>query len=330
VARQTAGIRSNLPALSAAGYRFTVVSERVSWWRNVREELQVQAFGLVHAHGLTAAAHACLGRLGATVPLVVSLHEPLRPSRFAGLRGQARRWLLGRALARADAVIVPSDDSRDSLLRFFPNLRRQQDRVHTIPNGIDTDLGDAGDLRRELNLDDESALIGCIGPFVADQGFPLLIEAVARLVRCGGVPDFHIVALGAAPDALHRDIAQKGLTEYFSFHDVESPAAVLPHLDLLVVPSVWEAAPQVAMEALAAGVPVLGSDTPGLREVLEGTPARMVRAGEVTELEVGLREALLWPWTTEAQAYAETARRRFDHGPAARRLVELYDRMTAA
>ena len=73
-----------------------------------------------------------------------------------------------------------------------------------------------------------------------------------------------------------------------------------------------------------AGVPVLGSRCPGLREVLHDTPSRTFATGDVSALECALREALACPWRDEAVAFAPQARARFDNGRSARRLVELY------
>jgi glycosyltransferase involved in cell wall biosynthesis len=103
---------------------------------------------------------------------------------------------------------------------------------------------------------------------------------------------------------------------------------VLGQFDLLVMPSLWEAMPLLPMEALAAGVPVLGSDCIGLREVLHGTPSRMVRAGDVAALADGLRDALADPWAEAARAYAPAACRRFDNARSARTLVDLFDQVS--
>ena len=97
---------------------------------------------------------------------------------------------------------------------------------------------------------------------------------------------------------------------------------------VLVVPSLWEASSLVSMEAMAAGVAVLGSDCPGLREVLRGTPARTVPAGDAAALARALRGAIVAPWTAEARAYAPAARARFDNAHSARRLTALYDELT--
>src|SRR5262249_56184967 len=77
-----------------------------------------------------------------------------------------------------------------------------------------------------------------------------------------------------------RAVEREGLSGCVTLLDfVPDVAPVLRQLDLVVVPSLWEASSLVSMEALAAGVPVLGSDCPGLPEVLRGPPPRTVPAG---------------------------------------------------
>jgi glycosyltransferase involved in cell wall biosynthesis len=102
---------------------------------------------------------------------------------------------------------------------------------------------------------------------------------------------------------------------------------VLRQLDLVVVPSLWEASSLVSMEAMAAGVPVLGSDCIGLREVLRDTPSRMVAANNATALAAGLRAALDEPWTEAARAFAPLARVRFDNIHSVRRLTAVLDEL---
>jgi glycosyltransferase involved in cell wall biosynthesis len=359
------GIRTHLlcnyPFLSACGYRCTFVvpddetlpalrevlgelpgSEIVgvpvrgrdcSLWKTVRPMLRCGRFALAHAHGLTAAAHAAFAALGSNTPLLVTLHEPLRQSQFSGLLGSCKRWLLGRGLARAAAIVTVSQDSRDNLLRHFPNLRKHACRIHAISNGIDAQRYRAAaevegpDLRQDLGLDESTTLIGFLGRFMPEKGFPLLLEAAQRLVVHGAVPPFHVVAFGSGDYRREhqRQIEKLGLTRHVTLRDfIPCVWPVLPSLDLVVVPSLWEASSLVSMEAMAAGVPVLGSDCPGLREVLRGTPSRTFKTGEVAGLECGLREALAHLWTEEARDFAPVARERFDNQRSARRLAGLY------
>lgn len=360
------GIRThlgyNLPALTEAGCQFTFVvpddsslpslrdrltagsprfipvpvsGKACPLWRAVFGQLLSGRHDLVHAHGMTAAANATLGGLVSGVPLVVTLHEPLRDSQFEGIMGAFKRWALGHALARAAAVVTVSEDARANLLRYFPNLRRHQARVHTIPNGIDTapyarPPREAPWLREKLGIDDDVTLVGYLGRFMPEKGFPLLLEAACRVARHGGTPAFHVAAFGSSDyrRQYQQWVDERGLGRHITLCDfVPDVRPVLHQLDLVVVPSLWEASPLVPLEAMCAGVPVLGADCQGLREALADTPSRTFAAGDVAALEAALRGALASPWAGQAREFAPAARGRFDNGRSASRLLEVYDQV---
>ncbi len=300
-------------------------------WKTVRPLLRSDRFALVHAHGMTAVAHCALAGFGLRTPFLATLHDPFREEHFRGLTGSLKRWLLGRALARTSMLITGTADMRANLLQYFPNLRRHASRILTLPNGIDAsryeDPPQAIGLRDSLGLEDDVTLIGVLGRFMPQKGFVELLEAIGRVVRFGGTPRFHVVAFGSRDyrREYQRNIENQGLATYFTFRDVVSDVVPILHeLDLVVMPSLWEACPLLPMEAMSAGVPVLGTDCLGLREVLRDTPSRIVATGDVTALECGLRKALASPWTEAARDFAPIARERFDNQRLARRLVELY------
>jgi glycosyltransferase involved in cell wall biosynthesis len=300
-------------------------------WKTVRPLLRSNRFALVHAHGMVAAAHCAFAGLGQKTPFVATLHDPFRDEHFRGLAGSLKRWLLGRALARTTRLITVTADMRQNLLQYFPNLRRHAPRMLTIPNGIDAgryeDPAPPMDLRDRLAVENDVTLVGFLGRFMPQKGFVELVEAIGRLVRFGGTARFHLVAFGSGDyrREYQRSIEKQGLANYITICDVVTDVVPILHeLDLLVVPSLWEASSLVSMEAMAAGVPVLGTDCPGLREVLRDTPSRTVATGDVAALECGLRESLASPWRAAARAFAPIARKRFDNQRFAQRLVELY------
>jgi glycosyltransferase involved in cell wall biosynthesis len=73
------------------------------------------------------------------------------------------------------------------------------------------------------------------------------------------------------------------------------------------------------------GVPVLGSDCIGLREVLRGTPSRTVLAANADALASALAEAVGSPWREAARRFVPEARERFDVRPFAKTLAGLYE-----
>src|SRR6185503_12814399 len=92
---------------------------------------------------------------------------------------------------------------------------------------------------------------------------------------------------------------------------------------LVVMPSLWEAAGLLAMEALAVGTPLLASDCIGLREVVADTPARIAKAGDAAAWAEALRAAIDDPGREAARGFAPRARRRFDAEASARRTAAL-------
>jgi len=304
----------------------------------VRGLLREGRFGLLHSHGITAAAHAALANLGVGVPHVATLHEPLRTTQFPGWLGPLKRWTLARALGQADAILTVSDDAQANLLEHFPALGTHADRLLTVPNGIHAQRYAVpsgyvtDDLRERLGLDAQPILVGFLGRFMPEKGFPVLLEAVERLTRQETLRPFYLVGFGSGDyrREYQNAILRRGLEKFVSLLDfVADVQPVLRQLDLVVVPSLWEASSLVSMEAMAAGVPVLGSDCIGLREVLRDTPSRMVPANDPAALTAGLRAALDEPWTQAARDFATEAQARFDNVHSVRRLTALFESLAS-
>jgi glycosyltransferase involved in cell wall biosynthesis len=102
---------------------------------------------------------------------------------------------------------------------------------------------------------------------------------------------------------------------------------LLKGLDVVAIPSVSEAGPLLPMEAMVAGVPIIGTDCIGLREVLRDTPSRMVRAANSVELANAIEAEMRNPSTAEARAFAPQARSRFDVRQQAGRMEEVILRL---
>jgi glycosyltransferase involved in cell wall biosynthesis len=172
--------------------------------------------------------------------------------------------------------------------------------------------------------------MGFLGRFMEQKGFLVLARAMAMLLEEGAPRRIHLVALGSG-DYLreYRDEIARwpDLSGRITFLDhTPDTASVLHALDLLVMPSLWEACPLLPMEAMCAGIPVLGSDCIGLREVLIGSPSVMVPAGDDRALAAALRQAVAAPWKDEARQYAPAACHRFDVRQQARSLESLFER----
>jgi glycosyltransferase involved in cell wall biosynthesis len=364
------GIRSFIryvyPTLIEAGYRFTILgpahslfdefqAELDGWegvefraapvagkqWRArglMRLLLRTRRYSLIHSHGLNAGVDAAIANFGIGVPHVLSSHGLVPPGTFQGVKGALQRIVMGVVLRGVDKVVAESNDARDNHLEHFACLRRPG-RTVTIFNGIvppssnGRPQADNEDLRGRLGLDDGTFLIGFFGRFMPEKGFPVLVEALQRIVEQEPSRPLHVVTTGA-DDYVREyklDIAERPeLARRITFlGQVPDLTPVLQQVDLVVMPSLWEACPLLPMEAMTLGVPVLGSDCMGLREVLRGTPSVMVPSNDPSALAEGIVQAMTNPWKEVANTYAQTARSRFDVRRTAEQLYSLFDELVS-
>jgi len=357
-------LRYNYPLLAERGYRFTFVlpaetnSEplattfadlpdaefvpvpgRGSGCRlapTIRRVLRRGGFAAIHSHGFTSAVQTVLGSWGFGLPHVATVHDVIRPVQFPGWTGWLKRQALGCLLRQVDTLIPVGEDVRENLLEYLPPLRGRRDRLVIIRNGIDAGhyarvRQPERELRHELALDPGTPLWGFLGRLMEQKGFLPLAEALARFRARRPDAAFHVVAFASGDHAVayQRRVGELGLADRVTFRPaVPDIAPILPQLDLLLMPSLWEAAPLLALEAMVAGVPVLGSDCIGLREALRDTPSRTPPAGDVAALADALEDAWQSPWDEAARAFAPTAAARFDNAASARALLDLLDRTT--
>lgn len=216
---------------------------------------------VVHFHALGQAAR--LKR--ASIPTVVNL--PGEPHRryFADLR-------------LADAVVADGWAAR-----HLPSLLGC--RVDNVPKGVDTDrfTPDGPDLRASMRLD-EACVALVVSRLVPIKNVGLAIDAVARVAAAH--PALRLVVVGDGPQRpmLEARARTLGIADRLLF------AGAVPHADVpawyrtadfFVLPSAFDNSPNVALEAMASGLPVIATDVGGLREyVADGINGYLVPADD--------------------------------------------------
>jgi glycosyltransferase involved in cell wall biosynthesis len=302
----------------------------------VREQLRTGRYGLMHSQGVTAAAQAVWANRGLGVPHIATAHDVFRPVQVAGARGWARLWLLGRLLRRLDTLIACGDDVHANLLEYLPGIEINRCRVVTIRNGIDVDrflpASESqylpADLRRRLGVSSDMRLLGFLGRFMEQKGFLPLLDALQLLTSHSTAVPYRLVAVGSGDyeREYRAEVERRGLANIVSFLGFTPDVGpIMRQLDVLVMPSLWEACPLLPMEAMVMGVPVLGSDCIGLREVLRDTPSMVALAGNANAWSGALEQAIARPWKEQARAFSGEARLRFDVTRAAERLVQVFE-----
>ena len=286
---------------------------------------------IVHSHGLTAGIYSCIAARLMRVPHITTVHEVLRRNQFAIWRGRILMAGLSVVLPWIDGIHTVSKDAAENLLEYVPRLRKFGDKLTVIPNGIDVDrflYAKKRDLRAELGLDKAAFLIGFLGRFMPEKGFGCLVEAMQILTNDLALPKKPVLLAfggGGFVREERQSIREKDLDGSITIMPFTKEAAsTLKGLDVLVMPSLREAYPLLAMEAMVAGVPVIGSDCIGLREVLKKPPAAMIKAGDSAALAKALLAEIQTDSRSKAKAFAREAASRFDAQPRARELERVF------
>jgi glycosyltransferase involved in cell wall biosynthesis len=160
-------------------------------------------------------------------------------------------------------------------------------RVVVIPNAIDSERFRRPDPLYKERLDQFFPLpcehiVGAAGRLSPEKGFAVLVEAAARVLHQHPRVGFVLFGEGPLRAALSRAVADHGLENRFILAGFrEDFEQYLPHFDVLVLPSFTEGLPNVVLEALAAGVPVVATDVGGTPEVVdEGVSGFLVAPGD--------------------------------------------------
>ncbi|WP_051478893.1 glycosyltransferase family 4 protein [Arthrobacter sp. H5] len=198
---------------------------------------------------------------------------------------------LERLLAGAHHTVTVSDYNLDFLSAFSPENAAG---IHRVYNGLE--LGRFP--YRAPTAPHAPLRIAAVGRLVEKKGFPLLIDAVADLGRQGIPVELRIAGGGELQQDLDQQVRSLGLSPTVTLLGPRTQSEVVELLrwaDVFAAPCVVGAdgnadgLPTVLLEAMAIGVPCIGSDVTGIPEVLKGGTGLLVRAGVVSDLVDALR-----------------------------------------
>lgn len=253
------------------------------------------------------------------------------------LRGRLRRMAYRAMLRRCAAMIAVSEGVRDSLLTELGRSPAGMDRIRVIPNGVVIPERESSEVlertRTRYGLRRSAPIILGAGRLTELKNFPVLIDAVASL-RAEGI-DCQLLIAGDGPlrDTLMQRILERELvgTAFLPGHIDDLPL-LMQAADVFVLPSQWEGLPLVLLEAMASGLPAVGSRIAGIAEVLDdGVNGLLVEPGDAVGLTVALRRMLTdagqrAQWAIRGR---ETIIQRFDFQRVITDLGRLYRELAA-
>jgi glycosyltransferase involved in cell wall biosynthesis len=181
--------------------------------------------------------------------------------------------------AMIDVWISPLQYLKEETLRL---TRVPEEKIEVIPFGMDTSpflqsSWTRATARQMLRLPEDAFIIGVLGRLDPKKGQDLVVRALPELNKAGGTK-YQALFMGNATLDEGGDAFTKALLQLVRAEALEDQVHFRPHsddvmaffraIDLFAMPSHGETFGMVTIEAMAAGVPVVGTDKDGTREIL--------------------------------------------------------------
>ncbi len=205
-------------------------------------------------------------------------------------------------LRESDFIVTVSDDLRKKAIAMGTPV----EKARTIVNGCDLSVFHVRDrdaARRKLGIDPSVHAVVYIGRIDVKKGLRELVDAAASLQ--GDHPGLHVYMVGEGPDRpiLEEAIQARSAGSFIhlmgacAFDDV---AVWMAASDLVTLPSYMEGCPNVVLEALACGRPVVATRVGGIPEIMNNDCGRLIEPRDSSELARALASVLNARWDATA------------------------------
>ncbi len=290
---------------------------------------------VVHGHDWVVAEAAASLVAAGSGTMVVTVHATeagLYQGHLDTPFSRRRHAIEQSLVAQATRTIVCSTAMHHEVVRA---LAADPERTVVVPNGVDvqawqTSQQERDQARRALGLTSHDPLLVLVGRLEWEKGAQDAIEALGLLADEGVVAHLALIGNGARRDDLARQAQQRGVAAFVHplgrMEDAQV-THVVAAADVALVPSRYEPFGIVALEAMAAGTPVVVTSTGGLPDLVEdGISGLVVPPAAPEALASAIGHLLADASTRESLAAAARQRviTRFSWDRVAQATVEVY------
>lgn len=294
-------------------------------------------FSIIHAHDWLVADAAWVMKAGFGLPIVTTMHAT-EAGRMQGIHNDLQRYIHQmewRLTYESSEVIVNSQHMMAELCRLFD---LPANKIAIIPNGTDPQAFDfTFDIKRLRNsfASANEPIVLYVGRMVMEKGVQVLLEAIPKVLSLYPGTKFLLVGTGYYLEDLKRQASSLGIdhcVRFLGYVSDEELRKLYKIADAVCIPSLYEPFGIVALEAMAAKVPIVTSDTGGLRDFVEHMATGITTyVGDSGSLAWGLLEALRNPQLAEKlkrDAY-QKVKHIYNWRVIAERTVEVYKKVMA-
>lgn len=292
-------------------------------------------FSLIHAHDWLVGFAACALKRRFSIPLVSTIHATEMGRAGGELQSAMQKsihdvewWLT----YESERVICASQFMAQEVKNHF---QVAEEKLRVIPNGVRSErfqllFSQNPDEFRNRFAAKEEPLVLFVGRLVQEKGAQILVEAAPLVLAQYPKVKFIITGTGSMEQEIKKRVLELGVTERFVFTGFisdEERDQLYKVADLCVFPSLYEPFGIVALEAMAAGTPVVVSEVGGLAEVVRHSETGIfVHPGSPGSLAWGIMHTLEHPQFARMRAAAayQIAAAEYNWEHIAARTVEVY------
>jgi glycosyltransferase involved in cell wall biosynthesis len=235
---------------------------------------------VVHAHLFHAVALAATLRFPTSVSRLLTHHHG---DAFVHEQRPLRERVDRACCSRYDAVVAVSEDTRNFLIDRY---QCSEDRLYTIPNGWSG--------KPKPRAPGQGRKVICVANFRRQKGHDVLLTAFADVAR--KLPDAQLILVGDGPlrQTVNEQTQALRLTSRVRFEgEVSDVWSLLAEADVFALPSHFEPLGLAALEAMAAGLPIVATRVGGLHELVRpGVNGMLVSPGDSGGLARAITEVL--------------------------------------
>ena len=270
-------------------------------------------------------------------PLAVTIHHPITKDHKLEMQNainwkerlSSSRWhnflpMQKKVAPQLKNIICVSQPSKEDVISEF---KVDEKKITVIPNGIDIGIFKPSSIKKSLSF----RIVTTASADIPLKGLRHLILALPRVIR--QFPLTSLTVIGKSPEKsnLNKLIDDLDLEDKITFRSGISEKEIVKTYhdsDIAVIPSLYEGFGFGAGEAMACGVPLISTDSGGLKQVI-GDAALKIKPGSVNEIEEGILK--LFTEEEIRQELAEKGRERmeefFDWKIAASAYIEVFKKI---
>jgi len=291
-------------------------------------------FDVIHIHDWLTAPVGIAAKYYMNKPLVSTVHS-IEMGRAQGLRNPNSLLIDGLEwwmTYEAKKIISCSSSMRWELERHF---HLPPEKITVIPNAVDPSKYqrniDRDEVRRRYGIEPHEKVVLFVGRLVPQKGVEYLVRAVPLVLQRIRNVKFVIVGDGWSKDYLEGMARATGYGDrviFLGFISDSDLTELTMSVDVLVVPSVYEPFGIVALEGMAAGVPVVAANVGGLSEIIEHDKTGvLVYARNLESIAWGICRVLSDPGYSRwlAQNAKRKVQESYSWDAAAERTIKVYE-----